>query len=118
MPRDGAIILGDLIGKLRILRLDCPKCGKWGQYLVDRLVIRYGSDTKLQDWMEGLLVDCPRMQSHKSGAALPLLFGQFCGLPAPNLSDNVMVQQMAIESDSSWFPFGLDVLRHKRGREH
>jgi hypothetical protein len=66
MPRDGAIVLGDLIGKLRILRLDCPKCGKWGQYLVDRLVIRYGSDTKLQDWMEGLLVDCPRMQSHKS----------------------------------------------------
>jgi hypothetical protein len=63
MPRDGAIVLGDLIGKLRILRLDCPKCGKWGQYLVDRLVTRYGSDTKLLEWAEGLLVNCPRMQS-------------------------------------------------------
>ena len=66
MPRDGAIILGDLIGKLRILRLDCPKCGKWGQYLVDRLVIRYGSDTKLQDWMEAeaeLRVEYSRSQN-------------------------------------------------------
>jgi hypothetical protein len=63
MSRDGEIVLGELVGKLRILRLDCPKCGKWGQYLVDRLLIRYGSDTKLLDWMEGLLVDCPRMQS-------------------------------------------------------
>jgi hypothetical protein len=64
MPRDGAIIFGDLVGKLRILRLDCPKCGHWGQYLVDRLVTQYGPDTELLEWMEGRLIDCPRMQSH------------------------------------------------------
>jgi hypothetical protein len=66
MPRDDEIVWGDLVGKFPVLRLDCPKCGKWGQYLVDRLLIRYGSDTKLLDWMEGLLVDCPRMQSQNS----------------------------------------------------
>jgi len=27
MPRDGAIIFGDLIGKLDVLRIECPKCG-------------------------------------------------------------------------------------------
>jgi len=27
MPRDGAIIFGDLIGKLDVLRFECPKCG-------------------------------------------------------------------------------------------
>jgi hypothetical protein len=30
MPRDGAIIFGDLIGKLDVLRVECPKCGRWG----------------------------------------------------------------------------------------
>jgi len=28
MPRDGAIIFGDLIGKLHVLRIECPKCGR------------------------------------------------------------------------------------------
>jgi hypothetical protein len=27
MPRDGAIIFGDLIGKLDVLRIECAKCG-------------------------------------------------------------------------------------------
>jgi len=27
MPREGAIIFGDLIGKLDLLRIECPKCG-------------------------------------------------------------------------------------------
>jgi hypothetical protein len=28
MPRDGAIIFGDLIGKLDVLRIECAKCGR------------------------------------------------------------------------------------------
>jgi hypothetical protein len=32
MPRDGAIIFGDLIGKLDVLRVECAKCGRAGQY--------------------------------------------------------------------------------------
>ena len=78
MPREEAIIFGDLVGKLRILRLDCPKCGHWGQYLVDRLVIRYRHDRKVPEWMEGLLVDCPRMQAQNPDDP--------CGAVFPDLS--------------------------------
>jgi len=28
MPRDGAIIFSDLIGKLDVLRVSCEKCGR------------------------------------------------------------------------------------------
>jgi hypothetical protein len=28
MPRDGAITFGDLIGKLDMLRIELPKCGR------------------------------------------------------------------------------------------
>jgi len=42
MPRDGAIIFRDIVGKLAVLRITCDKCGRSGQYRVDRLIIRYG----------------------------------------------------------------------------
>jgi hypothetical protein len=32
MPRDGAIIFSDLIGKLDVLRVACDKCGRDGCY--------------------------------------------------------------------------------------
>jgi ribosomal protein S27AE len=28
MPRDGAIILSDLVGKVDVLRVNCEKCGR------------------------------------------------------------------------------------------
>ena len=37
MPRDGAIVFGDLIGKLDLLRVACPKCDREGQYPLRRL---------------------------------------------------------------------------------
>ena len=42
MPRDGAIIFRDIVGKLAVLRITCDKCGRSGQYRVDRLIMRYG----------------------------------------------------------------------------
>ncbi|HEX9322815.1 MAG TPA: hypothetical protein VF913_11930 [Xanthobacteraceae bacterium] len=33
IPRDGAIIFGDLIGKLDGLRIECAKCGRSGRYV-------------------------------------------------------------------------------------
>ena len=58
MPRDGAITFCDIAGKLAVLRVTCDKCGRSGQYRVDRLIMRYGIDAKLFDWEpEG---DCPR----------------------------------------------------------
>jgi len=40
MPRDGAIIFGDLIGKLDMLRIECPKCGRSGRYRLADLIMR------------------------------------------------------------------------------
>ena len=45
MPRDGAIIFGDLIGKLSVLRVACDKCHRNGQYLVFRLIQTRGHTT-------------------------------------------------------------------------
>jgi hypothetical protein len=47
MPREGAITFRDIVGKLAVLRITCDKCGRSGQYHVDRLIMRYGIDAKL-----------------------------------------------------------------------
>ena len=47
MPRDGAIIFSDLIGKLDMLRVACDKCGRDGRYRLPRLILDRGADTKL-----------------------------------------------------------------------
>jgi hypothetical protein len=60
MPREGAIIFADLIGKLDVLRIECAKCGRSGRYRVSRLVQRYGRQAKLFDWSDELTADCPR----------------------------------------------------------
>ena len=36
MPRDGATIFSDLIGKLDVLRVSCDKCGRDGCYGLGR----------------------------------------------------------------------------------
>ena len=62
MPRDGAIIFRDLVGKLEVLNLECDKCGRRGRYRVDRLIEQqYGLDAKLFDWEPE--ADCPRKRS-------------------------------------------------------
>ena len=52
MPRDGAIIFADLIGKLDLLRVACDKCGRDGCYGLNRLIKRRGRDAKLIDWLD------------------------------------------------------------------
>jgi hypothetical protein len=51
MPRDGATIFSDLIGKLDMLRVACEKCGRDGCYGLNRLIERRGRDAKLVDWL-------------------------------------------------------------------
>jgi hypothetical protein len=38
MLRDGAIIFGDLAGKLDALQVACDKCGRKGRYAVASLI--------------------------------------------------------------------------------
>lgn len=47
MPRDGAIVFSDLIGKLDVLNVACEKCGRAGRYRLDRLIQDRGRDAKL-----------------------------------------------------------------------
>jgi hypothetical protein len=52
MPRDGAIIFGDITDKLAVLNLACDKCGRAGCYRITRLIDDRGRDdiaTKLLD---------------------------------------------------------------------
>ena len=58
MPRDGAIIFRDLVGKLDVLNIECAKCGRRGRYRLDRLIEQYGIDAKLFDFEPE--ADCPR----------------------------------------------------------
>ena len=43
MPRDGAIIFSDLIGKLDLLRVSCEKCGRDSCYRLHRLIESVGA---------------------------------------------------------------------------
>lgn len=49
MPREGAIIFRDIVGKLAVLRIECDKSGRRSRYPLDRLIERYGIDAKLFD---------------------------------------------------------------------
>jgi hypothetical protein len=47
IPRDGAVIFRDIVGKLDVLNVECDKCGRRGRYHLHRLIERYGIDAKL-----------------------------------------------------------------------
>jgi len=51
MPRQGAIIFSDLIGKLERLRVACDACGRDGTYRLAGLIDKRGGDAKLIDWL-------------------------------------------------------------------
>jgi len=63
MPRDGARILDDLVGRLENLEIVCPKCHRRGRYAVRRLVDQHGRDFKVPDWIGLMTRDCPRRRS-------------------------------------------------------
>ena len=60
MPRDGAIIFSDLIGKLEVLQVACEKCERDGRYILARLIRNRGRDAKLIEWLDELTAECPK----------------------------------------------------------
>ncbi|MGA8177554.1 MAG: hypothetical protein WB839_22910 [Pseudolabrys sp.] len=64
MPRDGATIFSDLIGKLDVLRVSCDKCWRDGCYGLGRLIEKRGRDAKLTDWLDELTAECPKKIAH------------------------------------------------------
>ena len=77
MPREGAIILRDLVGKLDVLNVECDKCARQGRYHLDRLIERHGIDAKLFDWTDEIAADCPRKQT--------MNLNDICGAKCPDL---------------------------------
>ena len=73
-PRDGAMIFGDLIGKLGVL-MECAKCGRSSKYRLAQLIATYGRNEKLFTWTDELTADCPRKlarnESEPCGAICP-----------------------------------------------
>jgi hypothetical protein len=66
MPRDGAIVLSDLIGKLDVLRVACAKCGRAGRYRLDHLIESRGRDAKIVDWLAEPTAQCPKKIAHNT----------------------------------------------------
>jgi hypothetical protein len=64
MPRDGAIIFADLIGKLDVLAVDCDKCGRAGRYSLQRLIADRGRNGHVIDWLDEITADCPKKSAH------------------------------------------------------
>ena len=78
MPRDGAIVFGDLIGKLDVLHVHCPKCNRAGRYQMRRLIEERGRDGKIVDWLGELTADCPTKLKHN--------WSDQCGARCPDLA--------------------------------
>ncbi|MGC2827636.1 MAG: hypothetical protein WA322_25975 [Pseudolabrys sp.] len=66
MPRDGAIIFSNLIGKLDMLWVACEKCGRDGCYGLGRLIEKGSRDAKIIDWLDELTTDCPKKIAHNT----------------------------------------------------
>ena len=64
MPRDGAIIFGDLIGRAALVRVTCDKCGREGYYPLRGLIRVHGTDAKIIDWLAEITADCPKKMAH------------------------------------------------------
>jgi hypothetical protein len=45
MPREGAVIFRELVGKIEVFGIECDKCGRRRRYHLYRLIERYGIDT-------------------------------------------------------------------------
>jgi hypothetical protein len=58
MPTDGTI--GGLVGKLDMLRIECPTCGRRGRFQVARLLEELGPGYHLTDWLHERTADCPQ----------------------------------------------------------
>jgi hypothetical protein len=77
MSSDGTI--GGLVGKLGVLRVECPTCGRQGRYHVSRLLAELGPAARRTDWLHGRTADCP--QKNQAGVT------RACGAIMPDLVD-------------------------------
>jgi hypothetical protein len=70
VPREDAIMFGDLIGKLDMLRVECPKCGRSGRYRLADLMMRYGRSEKLFAFMDDVAGNCARRRARSDSDSM------------------------------------------------
>ena len=63
-------LFGDLIGKLDVLHVHCPKCSRAGRYRVQHLIEQRERNSKLIDWLDEITADCPKKHD-PCGARFP-----------------------------------------------
>jgi hypothetical protein len=56
----GYLVFGDIEGKLDVLRVECTRCQRKGNYHVHKLIEKYGREAKMVEWKELLNSDCPK----------------------------------------------------------
>jgi hypothetical protein len=75
MPSKGAVTLGDIVGRVRMLEIACRHCKRHGWLSVARLITEHGADITLPYLRERLAGDCPRLHSasiyERCGAYFP-----------------------------------------------
>jgi hypothetical protein len=79
MPSDGTI--GGLVGKLEVLRIECPTCGRQGRYHVARLLEEHGAAYRLTDWLHERTADCPQKNPNGPTRACGAIMPDLVGLP-------------------------------------
>jgi len=71
IPRDGATIFRDIVGKLDVLNVESDKGGRRGRYPAHRLVERYGMDAKLFDWSNKITAEASAKLERPVRRAVP-----------------------------------------------
>jgi hypothetical protein len=71
MPRDGAIIFRDLVGKLDALTVECDKCGRRGGVTSIGSSNAMAFDAKLFDWSDETTAKQARNLNDQCGARCP-----------------------------------------------
>jgi hypothetical protein len=61
MPH-GSYSLGEVAAEFNMVRLKCSKCGRRGQYQVDKLLAKYGPDIAMPD-LRHELAQCPHRRN-------------------------------------------------------
>jgi hypothetical protein len=79
MPSDGTI--GGLVGKLDVLRIECPTCGRQGRDYVARLLEELGPGYRLTDWPSERTANCPQKDLSGPTRACGAIMSDLVDLP-------------------------------------
>jgi hypothetical protein len=59
----GAILIGDVVGKIRMLEIVCTRCPRRGRMSIARLLAEHGPDYPIYRVWENVNADCPHRDS-------------------------------------------------------